>query len=140
MRGRQKKCVKIFLNFTYLHKTQPGQKTTGNFPNFFERIYSPDVWVSRFGCRFEYLMVSRSYRLSKTDEATLNNRNSGLETMAIAKVIVLRTIPERQIFTFPIVLAIVLPSQFLWFKIQCPFDFYVDRKNLLWFVQQGQIL
>ena len=24
----------IFLNFTYLHKTQPTQKTAGNFPNF----------------------------------------------------------------------------------------------------------
>ena len=33
-RGRQKKCVQIFLNFTYLHKTKPGQKTAGNFPNF----------------------------------------------------------------------------------------------------------
>ena len=33
-RGRQKKCVKIFLNFTNLHKTQPGQKTHGTFPNF----------------------------------------------------------------------------------------------------------
>ena len=41
-RGRQKKCVKIFLNFTYLHKTQPGQNTAGNFPDFFEGIYSPD--------------------------------------------------------------------------------------------------
>ena len=68
-RGRQKKCVKIFLNFTYLHKTQPGQKTAGNFPDFFEGIYSPDVWVSRFGCRFKYLAVSQSYSLSKTDEA-----------------------------------------------------------------------
>ena len=58
-RGRQKKCVKIFLNFTYLHKTQPGQKTAGNFPDFFEGIYSPDVWVSRFGCRFKYLAVSQ---------------------------------------------------------------------------------
>ena len=29
-----KKCVKIFLNFTYLHKTQPGQKTAGNFRIF----------------------------------------------------------------------------------------------------------
>ena len=48
--GRQKKCVKIFLNFTYLHKTQPGQKTAGNFSDFFEGIYSPDVWVSRIGC------------------------------------------------------------------------------------------
>ena len=38
-RGRQKKCVKIFLNFTYHHKTQPGQKTAGNFLNFFEDIY-----------------------------------------------------------------------------------------------------
>ena len=57
---------------------------------------------------------------------TLNNRNSGLETMAITIVIVLRMIPERQIFTFPIVLAIVLTPQFLWFKIQCPFDFYVN--------------
>ena len=56
--------------------------------------------------------------------STLNNRNSGLEIMAIT--IVLRTTPERQIFTFPIVLAIVLPPQFLWFKIQCPFDFYVN--------------
>ena len=33
-RGRQKKCVKIFLNSTNLHKTQPGQKTAGTFPNF----------------------------------------------------------------------------------------------------------
>ena len=48
---------------------QPGQKTAGNFPNFFEEIYSPYVWVSSFGCRFKYLMVSRSYGLSKTDEA-----------------------------------------------------------------------
>ena len=62
---RQKKRVKIYLNFTYLHKTQPGHKTAGNLTNFFEEIYSPDVWVSRFGCRFKYLMVSRSYGLSK---------------------------------------------------------------------------
>ena len=68
-RGGQKKCVKIFLNFTYPHKTQPGQKTAVNFPNFFEGIYSPDVWVSRFGCRFKYLIVSRSYGVSKIDEA-----------------------------------------------------------------------
>ena len=46
--------------------------------------------------------------------------------MAITIVIVLRTIPEWQIFTFPIVLAIVLTPQFLWFKIQCPFNFYVN--------------
>ena len=26
--------MKIFLNFTYLHKAQPGQKTAGNVPNF----------------------------------------------------------------------------------------------------------
>ena len=58
--------------------------------------------------------------------STLNNRGSGLETMAITIVIVLRTIPERQISTFLIVLAIVLTPQFLWFKIQCPFDFYVN--------------
>ena len=58
--------------------------------------------------------------------SALNNRNSGLETMAITIVIVLITIQERQIFTFPIVLAIVLTPQFLWFKIQCPFDFYVN--------------
>ena len=58
--------------------------------------------------------------------STLNNSNSGLETMAVTIVIVLRTIPERQIFTFPIVLAIVLTPQFLWFKIQCPVDFYVN--------------
>ena len=58
--------------------------------------------------------------------STLNNRDSGLETMAITIVIVLTTIPERQIFTFPIVLAIVLSPQFPWFKIQCPFDFFVN--------------
>ena len=44
-RRRQKKRVKIFLNFTYLQKTQPGHKTVGNFQIFFEDIYSPD----RFG-------------------------------------------------------------------------------------------
>ena len=66
---RQKKRVKIFLNFTCLHKTQPVQKTTGNFPNFFEEIYSPDLWLSRFGCRLKYIMVSRSYGLFKTDGA-----------------------------------------------------------------------
>ena len=126
-RGGQKKCVKIFLNLTYLYKTQPGQKTAGNFPNFFEDIYSLDVWVSRFGCRCKYLMVSRSYGASKPmRHSTLNNRNSGLETMAITIVIFLITIPERQMFTFPIVLAIVFTPQFLWFKIQCPFDFYVN--------------
>ena len=54
--------------------------------------------------------------------STLSNRNSGLETMAITIVIVLRTIPERQMITFPIVHAIVLTPQFLWFKIQCSFD------------------
>ena len=59
-------------------------------------------------------------------DSTLNNRNSGLETMAITIVIVLRTIPERQILTFPIVLAIVLTPQFIWFKIQCLFDFNVN--------------
>ena len=52
--------------------------------------------------------------------STLNNRDSRLETMARTIVIVLTTIPERQIFTFPIVLAIVLPPQFL------PFDLYVN--------------
>ena len=31
-RRRQKKGVKIFIDFTYLRKTQPGQKTAGNFP------------------------------------------------------------------------------------------------------------
>ena len=41
--------------------------------------------------------------------STLNSRDSELKTMAITIVIVLTTIPERQIFTFPIVLAIALP-------------------------------
>ena len=49
--------------------------------------------------------------------STLNKGDSRLEKIAITIVIVLRTIPERQIFTFPIVLAIVLPPQFLLFKI-----------------------
>ena len=63
-RGRQKKPVKIFLNFTYLHKTQPGQKTAWDFPNFFKAIYSPDVWEYKFGCRLKYLQDWRSYCLS----------------------------------------------------------------------------
>ena len=54
--------------------------------------------------------------------SALDNRNSGSESIAITIGIVLRKIPERQIFTLPIVLAIVLLRQFLWFKIQCPFD------------------
>ena len=41
-----------FLNFTYLHKKQQGQETAGNFLSFVEDIYSPDILVSRFGCRF----------------------------------------------------------------------------------------
>ena len=36
-RRRQKSPVKIFLYFTYSHKTQPGQKTAGNFPNFLKK-------------------------------------------------------------------------------------------------------
>ena len=45
--------------------------------------------------------------------------------MTVTIVNVVRTIPERQISMYPIVLAIVLPPQFLWFKIQCLFDFFV---------------
>ena len=48
---------------------------------------------------------------------TLNNRNSGRETIVITIVIVVGTIPERQISTFSILLAMVLPPQFFWFKI-----------------------
>ena len=33
-RRRQKKPVKIFLDFTYLHKTQLGQNDADNFANF----------------------------------------------------------------------------------------------------------
>ena len=43
--------------------------------------------------------------------------------MVITTVIVARTVPEGQISTFPISLAIAVPPQFLWFQIQCPFDF-----------------
>ena len=39
----------------------------------------------------------------------MNKRNSGRETMVITIVIVARTILERQIYLYPIVLAIVLP-------------------------------
>ena len=53
-------------DFTYFYKTQPEQKTSGNFPNVSERIDSPDIWVSRFGCWF--------------------SRNSGRETIVITIV------------------------------------------------------
>ena len=60
----------------------------------------------------------------------LNNRNSGRETIVITIVIVVvRTIQKRQTPAFPIVLAIVLPAQFLLFKIQYPCDFYVKQKD-----------
>ena len=85
-RRRQKKRVKIFLNFTYLHKTQPGQKTAGNFPNFFEDIRSPYVWVSRFGCRLKYITLSWRYSDSNRRnpqnlfEACLRHFKSGDKT------------------------------------------------------------
>ena len=85
-RRRQKKRVKILLNFTYLHKTQPGQRPAGNFPNIFEDIYSPDVWVSRFGCRFKYLTVWWRYSDSNRQnpqnliEACLRHFKSGDKT------------------------------------------------------------
>ena len=40
--------------------------------------------------------------------------------MVITIVIVVRTIPERQISTFPIVLAIVLPPQFFGSRFNAP--------------------
>ena len=55
-----------------------------------------------------------------TTDQTLNNRNSGRETIVLTTVIVVRTIPKFQVLAFPIVPAIVLPTQFLLFKIQCP--------------------
>ena len=119
--------MKIFLNFTYPDKTQPGQKTAGNFPNFVK-----ESTRQMFGYPYLDAGLNISWFLGvmafpkPTRHSTLNNINSGLETMAITIVIVLRTIPERQIFPFLIVLAIVLTPQFLWFKIQCPFDFYVN--------------
>ena len=60
-RGRQKKCVKIFLDFTYLHKTKTRTKLQGIFPIIFEDVYTPDVWVSRFGCSFKCLTVWLRY-------------------------------------------------------------------------------
>ena len=54
-----------------------------------------------------------------TRHSTLNNRNFGIETMAITIAIVLRTIPERQIFRFPIVFAIVVQDSM-------PLRFYVN--------------
>ena len=66
--------MKIFLNFNYLHKTQPGQKTAGNFPIFFEDIYSPDVWypdldaglnTSRFGGDIAFSDRQHRPRLAK---------------------------------------------------------------------------
>ena len=48
-RGGPKKCVKIVLNFTYLHKTQPRQKTAGNSQIFLRclliRCLGIQVWM-----------------------------------------------------------------------------------------------
>ena len=106
-RAGQKKCVKIFLNFTYLHKTQPGQKLL-EISRIFLKISThqmfgyPDLDA---GLNISWFLGVMAFPKAMR-HSTLNNRNSGLETMAITIVIVLRTIPERQIFTFPIVLAI----------------------------------
>ena len=61
--------------------------------------------------------------------STLNNRDSGLETMAITIVIVLTTIPEWQIFTFPIVLAIVLFTAFSLVQDSMPLRFLCELKK-----------
>ena len=77
--------MKIFLNFTYLHKTQPGQKTARNFPDFLKEsirqmLGYPDfdagLNISRF---LEVMAFPKPMR-----QSTINNRDSGLETMAIA--------------------------------------------------------
>ena len=52
-----------------------------------------------------------------------NDQNSGQQTMKVIIAIVVRTILKHQLCTFPIVLAIVLPSQLLSFNIQCPLKF-----------------
>ena len=52
---------------TFIKRNQ--DKELLEISRIFKVIYSPGVWVSRFGCRFEYLLVSWSYGLSKTDEA-----------------------------------------------------------------------
>ena len=65
--------MKIFFNFTYLHKTQPGQKIAGNFPNFFEDIYQifgyPDLDAglntSRFGGDIAFADRQHRPRLAK---------------------------------------------------------------------------
>ena len=56
----------------------------------------------------------------------LNNRNYGRDIIVITIVIVVRTIQKRQIHAFPVVLAIVLPTQFVLLKIQYSCDFYVN--------------
>ena len=60
--------------------------------------------------------------------------------MVTTIVIVVRAISERQITTFPNVLAIALPPKFLLFKIHYPFDFYVNWKNLLRLVHTFQVI
>ena len=87
--------MKIFLNFTYLHKTQPGQKTAGNFPDILKesirqmfgyRDLDAGLNTSRF---LKVIAFPKPMRHS-----TLNNRDSRLKTMAITIVIVLTTIPR----------------------------------------------
>ena len=119
--------MKIFLNFTYPHKTQPEQKLLEISRIFLKESTRQMVGYPDLGAGLNISWFLGVMAFPKPmRHSTLNNRNSGLETMAITIVIVLRTIPERRIFTFPIDLAIVLTSQFLWFKIQCPCDFCVN--------------
>ena len=73
-RRRQRKRVKIFLNFTYLHKTPPGQKTAGNFPNFLKTSTHQMFWYpgldaglnsSRFGGDLAFSERQNRRRLAK---------------------------------------------------------------------------
>ena len=77
--------MKIFLNFTNLHKKQPGQKTARNFPNFFEDIYAPDVWdaglnTSQFSGDLAFSIRQHRPRLAK---ACLRHFQSGDKNLLI---------------------------------------------------------
>ena len=84
--------------------------------------------MSNFGCGFTYHMVPPEVMTSSnaTRHQTLNNRDSRQKTIVITKVTVAKPVSRRPIAVFPIVLDIVLPAEFILFKIQCLSDFYVN--------------
>ena len=97
--------MKIFLNFTFLLKTQLGQKTAWNFPNFLKKS-------SRQMLGYPSLVTGLNISWFLEVKASLWRDNSNNNSDRFENDL------KRQVPASPVVLAMVLPAQLLLFKIQ----------------------